>query len=89
MDRMVALLESLEEQQQQKPESADDAQRAADAMVALKNGANSFADIARTLGISRSTAQRSPGIRRAYETVFPDRRQGKDETEDFLYGISE
>lgn len=86
MDRIVALLESLEEQRQlQRSEPVDDAQRAADAMVALKRGANSFADIARALGISRSTAQRSLGIRRAYETVFPDRKHGKDETEDFRW----
>ena len=60
-------------------------ERTALAVVAVAQGASSFADIARELKIPPSTAQRSPGIRRALEATVRDRRINKSEAEDFQW----
>ena len=59
-------------------------ERAALAVVAVAKGASSFAEIARELDISRTTASRNPGIRRALETVVKDRSGGMAE-EDYQW----
>lgn len=80
IDRIANALESLAAAKGGDPE---DEKRFELAAVAIKNGATSFAAIARELGIHPSTASRSPGIRRAKKMAIVDRSVGKEESEDF------
>ena len=60
-------------------------ERAALAFVAIQNGARNFTEVGRELGISRATAARNPGIRRALETLVTDRRVSKAEGDDLQW----
>lgn len=60
-------------------------ERTALAVVAIAKGADSYAAVARELGIHKSTAARNPGIRRAMESAIKDRRVDSREADDFRF----
>jgi len=84
LERIAVALERMSNISATKPQprkdSVDD-ERAALAVVAVARGATSFSEIADALGISRTTASRNPGIRRALESSVRDRRGGEAEEE--------
>lgn len=82
LDRMIELMEALVAQKEIKPTKDE---RVTQAMIAIKNGATSMNQVAKELGVARSTVQRSPEIRRALETLIQDRRGDNNETEDFRW----
>jgi predicted transcriptional regulator len=75
--RITIAVEKLANIERPKKRINIDDERAALAVVAIAKGAQSFAEIARELGISRATASRNPGIRRALDSVVVDRRAGE------------
>lgn len=61
-------------------------ERAALAVVAVAKGASNLTEIAKELDISRATAGRNAGIRRALETAVRDRRaEDSESAEDFRW----
>lgn len=50
-----------------------DDERVALAVVAISRGASTFEEVAKAIGVSRSTASRNPGIQRAMKAAIRDR----------------
>ncbi len=86
LSEMLDLLRKIEENTRPKAgKKPSEDERTALAVLAVAKGANTFAEVAAELGIHKSTASRSPGIRRALEMAVVDRSRGSEETEDYQW----
>ena len=84
LNRMTVALEKMANiKNEPRSRIPPDDERAALAVVAIARGANSFAAIARELGISESTAKRNDGIRGALNMAVADRSTDQRVAEDF------
>ena len=91
MDRIVELLEGILDAvggnvpaKPKRKVMAED-EKAARAYVAIGRGATTMAEIAEFLGVHRTTAERSPGVQRAFETMLADRTTDRDAGEEVIY----
>ncbi|GAB5444841.1 MAG: hypothetical protein Fues2KO_51900 [Fuerstiella sp.] len=85
LERIAVAVEALAGvQEEPKKRLTTDEERGALAIVAVAKGATTLTEVARELGISRSTASRNPAVRRALETTIRDRRGGEAE-EDYQW----
>lgn len=86
LERILSELEQVNAQKRSPKSKHTDDERAALAVVAIAKGASNLTEVASELRISRATAGRNPGVRRALETMVRDRKAVDSESaEDFRW----
>lgn len=82
LTRIATALEQIAPAKKRRDGKAMNDERVAAAVIAISRGANTFQEVAKAIGVSRSTVSRNHGIRRAMETALRDRSPASREAAD-------